>query len=67
MDRTTTEGKYKEAKREANKAVAQPKERAYEESYRKLNSKDGKNDILKITKVRERIRRDLENIKFIKD
>ncbi|XP_071727373.1 uncharacterized protein [Rutidosis leptorrhynchoides] len=66
-DRTRLEERYKEAKREAKKAVALTKEKAYEDLYRKLDSKDGANDIYRIAKARERRSRDLDNIKFIKN
>ncbi|XP_071688498.1 uncharacterized protein [Rutidosis leptorrhynchoides] len=66
-DRTRVEERYREAKREAKKAVACAKEKAYEDLYRKLGSKEGANDIYKIAKARERRRRDLDNIKFIKN
>ncbi|XP_071700649.1 uncharacterized protein [Rutidosis leptorrhynchoides] len=49
-DRISAEVRYKEAKREAKKAVAQAKEKH-----------------MKISKARERRRRDLDNIKFIKN
>ncbi|XP_071713345.1 uncharacterized protein [Rutidosis leptorrhynchoides] len=65
--RTRVEERYKEAKREAKKAVARAKNKAYEDLYRKLNSKEGANDIYRIAKARERRRRDLDNIKFIKN
>ncbi|XP_071713049.1 uncharacterized protein [Rutidosis leptorrhynchoides] len=66
-DRTRAEERYKEAKREAKKAVARAKDNAYEELYKKLDSKEGANDIYRIAKARERKRRDIDNIKFIKD
>ncbi|XP_071739005.1 uncharacterized protein [Rutidosis leptorrhynchoides] len=66
-DRTRVEQRYKEAKREAKKAVARVKEKAYAELYRKLDFKEGANDIYMITKARERRRRHLDNIKFIKN
>ncbi|XP_071740298.1 uncharacterized protein [Rutidosis leptorrhynchoides] len=66
-DRTRAGERYKEAKREAKKAVARAKEKAYEDLYRKLDSKEGANDIYRIAKARERRPRDLDNIKFIKD
>ncbi|XP_071718240.1 uncharacterized protein [Rutidosis leptorrhynchoides] len=66
-DRTRAEERYKEAKREAKKAVARAKDNAYEELYKKLDSKEGANDIYMIAKARERKRRDIDNIKFIKD
>ncbi|XP_071714629.1 uncharacterized protein [Rutidosis leptorrhynchoides] len=65
--RTRVEESYKEAKREAKKAVARAKDKAYEDLYRKLDSKEGANDIYRIAKARERRCRDLDNIKFIKN
>ncbi|GKA87034.1 hypothetical protein Tco_0808745 [Tanacetum coccineum] len=58
--------RYKEAKKEAKEAVAQAKEKAYEELYKKLDSKEGANDMFRIAKTRERRRRDLGDICFIK-
>ncbi|GJW48406.1 hypothetical protein Tco_0080052 [Tanacetum coccineum] len=59
--------RYKVAKREANIVVAQAKDKAYKELYKKLDSKDGANDRYKIAKSRERRRRDLGSIRCIKD
>ncbi|GKC33900.1 hypothetical protein Tco_1046284 [Tanacetum coccineum] len=59
--------RYKVAKREAKIAVAQAKDKAYEDLYKKLDSKEGANDIYRIAKARERKRRDLGNIRYIKD
>ncbi|XP_071728359.1 uncharacterized protein [Rutidosis leptorrhynchoides] len=66
-ERTRIEERYKESKREAKKAVAITKDKAYEDLYRKLNSKEGANDIYRIAKARERRSRDLVNVKFIKN
>ncbi|XP_071708217.1 uncharacterized protein [Rutidosis leptorrhynchoides] len=66
-DRIRAVERYKEAKREAKKVVALAKENAYEDRYKKLDSKEGANDIYKIAKARERRRMDLDNIKFIKN
>ncbi|XP_071714155.1 uncharacterized protein [Rutidosis leptorrhynchoides] len=52
-DSTRVAERYKEVKREAKKAVACAKEKAYEELYKKLDSKEGANDIYKIAKARE--------------
>ncbi|XP_071712549.1 uncharacterized protein [Rutidosis leptorrhynchoides] len=65
--RTRVEERYKEARREAKKAIAIAKDKAYEDLYRKLDSKEGANDIYRIAKARERGRRNLGNIKYIKD
>nr|XP_043639050.1 uncharacterized protein LOC122610120 [Erigeron canadensis] len=59
--------RYYEAKKEAKKIVAIAKERAYEELYKKLDSKEGKNDIFRIAKARERKRMDLGDVIYIKD
>ncbi|XP_071709338.1 uncharacterized protein [Rutidosis leptorrhynchoides] len=67
VGRSKVEERYKEARREAKKAVALAKDKAYEDLYRKLDSKEGANDIYRIAKARERRRRDLDNIKFIKN
>ncbi|XP_071739291.1 uncharacterized protein [Rutidosis leptorrhynchoides] len=61
-DRSRAEERYKEAKREAKKAVAHAKDKAYEDLYKKLDSKEGANDIYRIAKARERKRRDIDNI-----
>ncbi|GKB80695.1 retrovirus-related pol polyprotein LINE-1 [Tanacetum coccineum] len=66
-DRSMAKERYKVAKREAKIVVALAKDKAYEDLYKKLDSKEGANDIFKIAKVRERRRRDLGNIRYIKD
>ncbi|XP_071688128.1 uncharacterized protein [Rutidosis leptorrhynchoides] len=66
-ERTRAEERYKEAKREAKKAVAIAKDKAYEDLYRKLDSKEGANNVYRIAKARERRSRDLVNVKYIKD
>nr|GEY94490.1 hypothetical protein [Tanacetum cinerariifolium] len=58
--------RYKAAKREAKIAMAKAKDKAYEDLYKKLDSKEGVNEIYKIAKARER-RRDIGNVKYIKD
>ncbi|GJR37010.1 hypothetical protein Tco_1212694 [Tanacetum coccineum] len=59
--------RYKVAKREAKIVVARAKDRAYEDLYKKLDSKEGANDIYKIAKARERKRQDIGNVRCIKD
>ncbi|GKB83467.1 retrovirus-related pol polyprotein LINE-1 [Tanacetum coccineum] len=61
-DRSMAKERYKVAKREAKIVVALAKDKAYEDLYKKLDSKEGANDIFKIAKARERRRRDLGNI-----
>ncbi|PWA71038.1 hypothetical protein CTI12_AA283600 [Artemisia annua] len=67
VDRAFAEEKYKVAKREAKKALAVAKDKVYKDLYKKLDSKEGANDIFIIAKACERRRRDLGNIKYIKD
>nr|GEY37915.1 hypothetical protein [Tanacetum cinerariifolium] len=62
-DRAMAKERYKVAKRKAKIAVAQAKDKAYEDLYKKLDSKEGANDIYMIAKARERKRRDLGNIR----
>ncbi|GKA50437.1 methyltransferase-like protein 2 isoform X1 [Tanacetum coccineum] len=66
-ERLRVQERYKEAKRQAKKVIAQAKEMAYEDLYKKLDTKEGANDIFRIVKAQERRRRDLGDICFIKD
>nr|GEV95021.1 hypothetical protein [Tanacetum cinerariifolium] len=66
-DRAMAKERYKVAKREAKIAVSHAKDKAYEDLYKKLDSKEGANDIYRIAKAQERKRRNLENIRYIKD
>ncbi|GJV63072.1 retrovirus-related pol polyprotein LINE-1 [Tanacetum coccineum] len=66
-ERLRAHERYKESKRLAKKVIAQAKEKAYEDLYKKLDSKEGANDIFRIAKARERRRMDLGDICFIKD
>jgi hypothetical protein len=59
--------KYKEARKNAMKAVSEANDRAYTELYRKLDTKEGENDVYKMTKIRERNTRDFNQVKCIKD
>nr|GEV19846.1 retrovirus-related Pol polyprotein LINE-1 [Tanacetum cinerariifolium] len=59
--------RYKVAKREAKIAMANAKDKAYKDLYKKLDFKEGANDIYKIAKSRERRRRDIGNVRYIKD
>nr|GEY24780.1 hypothetical protein [Tanacetum cinerariifolium] len=66
-ERLRAHERYKEAKRQAKNVVAQAKEKAYEYLYKKLDTKEGANDIFRTAKARERRRRDLGDICYIKD
>jgi hypothetical protein len=59
--------KYKKTSRNAKKAVRETRGQAYTELYRKLDTKEGENDVYKIAKLRERKTRDFNQIKCIKD
>jgi hypothetical protein len=47
--------------------VREARGQTYMELYRKLNTKEGENDVYKMTKLRERKARDLNQVKCIKD
>ena len=57
---------YKEAKRVAKKAVAEAKSLAYEDFYKKLDTK-GEKHIFKLVKARSKRKKDIETIRYIKD
>jgi hypothetical protein len=57
--------KYKEARRNAKKAVSEARGQTYTELYRKLDTKDGANDVYKMAKLRERKIRDFNQVKCI--
>jgi hypothetical protein len=59
--------KYKETSRNAKKTVREAMGQVYTELYRKLDTKDGENDIYNMTKLRERKTRDFNQVKCIKD
>jgi hypothetical protein len=58
--------RYKQANREAKKAVSEAKLRAYDDFYARLDSKDGEKNIYKLAKLRERKARDFSQVKCIK-
>ena len=62
-DRIEKRVSYKAAK----KAVAEAKNRGYEDIYRKLDTKEGEKQIFKLARTRSRQRQDLETMKHIKD
>jgi hypothetical protein len=48
------------------KTVTEARGQAYTELYRKLDTKEGENDVYKMTKLRERKTRDFHQVKCIK-
>ena len=59
--------KYKETRRNAKKVVSEARDQAYTELYRKLDTKEGENDVYKMAKLRERKTKDFNQVKYIKD
>ena len=59
--------KYKTARKEAKEAVSKARNVAYEDLYRRLDTKDGEKDIYRLAKARDRKTKDLSNVKCIKD
>jgi hypothetical protein len=58
---------YKIAKRVVKRAVSVAKGQAYDDLYQRLGTKEGENDIYRMTRIRERKTRDINQIKYIKD
>jgi hypothetical protein len=55
--------KYKEARRNAKKTVSEARSQAYTELYRKLDTKEGENDVYNMAKLRERKTKDFHQVK----
>ncbi|KAM2693357.1 hypothetical protein EV2_007535 [Malus domestica] len=67
-DRTDENGeRYRRAKQEAKKAMREAKLAAYDDMYKRLDTKEGELDIYKLARVREKKTRDLNQVRCIKD
>nr|CBL94163.1 putative RNA-directed DNA polymerase (Reverse transcriptase) [Malus domestica] len=67
-DRTDENGeRYRKAKQEAKKAVREAKLAAYDDMYKRLDTKEGELDIYKLARAREKKTRDLNQVRCIKD
>ena len=58
--------KYRDAKKEAKKAVSNAKLKAYDNLYNKLDTKESEKDIYKLAKLRKRKIKDFNYIKCVK-
>jgi hypothetical protein len=58
---------YKIAKRVAKRVVSVAKGQAYDGLYQRLGTKEGEKDIYRMARIRERKKRDINQIKCIKD
>ncbi|KAM2304509.1 hypothetical protein ACFXTH_024206 [Malus domestica] len=59
--------RYRKAKQEAKKAVREAKLAAYDDMYKRLDTKEGELDIYKLARAREKKTRDLNQMRCIKD
>ncbi|KAM1032662.1 hypothetical protein FF1_036269 [Malus domestica] len=59
--------RYRRAKQEAKKAVREAKLTAYDDMYKRLDTKQGELDIYKLARAREKKTRDLNQVRCIKD
>ncbi|KAM1231943.1 hypothetical protein ACFX2G_042792 [Malus domestica] len=67
-DRTDENGeRYRKAKQEAKKAVREAKLAAYDDMYKRLDTKEGELDIYKLARAREKKTMDLNQVRCIKD
>ena len=58
--------KYKKANKYAKKIVSDAKNKAYDDLYNRLGTKEGEKDVFKIAKMRERKCRDINHVRCIK-
>ncbi|KAM2173259.1 hypothetical protein ACFX1R_038114 [Malus domestica] len=59
--------RYRRAKQEAKKDVREAKLTAYDDMYKRLDTKQGELDIYKLARAREKKTRDLNQVRCIKD
>ena len=59
--------KYRMAKKEATRVVAMAKARKYEDLYKRLETKEGERELYQVARQREKLKRDVEGVKCIKD
>jgi hypothetical protein len=59
--------RYKVPKKTAKRAMSEAKSRAYDNLYRRPSRKEGEKNDYKMTRIRERKTRDLNQVKCIKD
>ena len=59
--------RYKQCSKEAKRTVAIAKSEAYENLYEELNTKEGKQKVFKLAKMRNKSTKDITHIKQIKD
>ncbi|KAM1065762.1 hypothetical protein ACFX2B_021024 [Malus domestica] len=59
--------RYRKAKQEVKKAVREAKLAAYDDMYKRLDTKEGELDIYKLARAREKKTRDLNQVRCIKD
>ncbi|KAM1283242.1 hypothetical protein ACFX2J_026125 [Malus domestica] len=59
--------RYRKAKQEAKKAVREAKLAAYDDMYKRLDTKEGESDIYKLARAREKKTKDLNQVRCIKD
>ena len=57
---------YKTAIKQAKREVAKARNKAYEELYEKLETKEGKNEVFKIAKQKNRQSKDVQQVRVIK-
>jgi len=59
--------RYNVAKKVAKKSIAVAKSTAYDRLYQKLETKEGKKEVFKLARARERGTMDLDLVRCIKD
>ena len=57
---------YKTARKQAKREVAKARNKTYEELYKKLETKEGENELFKIPKQRNKQSKDVQQVRVIK-
>ena len=58
---------YKKKKSKAKKAVAMAKGRAYDNLYKRLETKEGEKELYRLARQRDRVGKDVQHMRVIKD
>ena len=58
---------YKEKKSKAKKTVVMAKERAYDDLYARLETKEGEKELYRLARQRDRAGKDVQHVRVMKD
>ncbi|XP_063865384.1 uncharacterized protein LOC135103270 [Scylla paramamosain] len=67
IENDTTKENYRQAKKQAKRAVARAKSNTYRDWYERLDTPDGEKIIYRVVKVRNEMRKDFGEVAIVKD